>query len=214
MQPRAVQCRHSAVMPTQAFFQDLLKSFDPQQKKEATPPEPKFDPVVVEPDFRVAALFLGGGILLDTLPILQFTLGPILTLLGVLFLVQAYRVRFRFDEEGYFEVLLNAGDELKQSGENFAVGGENKWKTSSIVNYDFFPGFDSALGKVTGPILVYFKETQTPEDSWDVGPGKYANDLEKIQAGSAVPGQVHFFPAVAKAEQIRDEFVKRNVKKL
>jgi len=37
----------------------------------------------------------------------------------------------------------------------FAVGGENKWKYKSFVNWKFFPSEDL-------PILVYFKETQTP----------------------------------------------------
>ena len=111
----------------QAFFQDFLKNLEPKQA-----PPPKFEPVVIDPDFRIAGLFLGVGVILDTLPILKFTLGPLVTLLGVLFLVQANRVRFRFDEDS-FEVLLSKGDDkLDKSGENFAVGGDNKWKTDSI----------------------------------------------------------------------------------
>ena len=35
------------------------------------------------------------------------------------------------------------------------MGGENAWKYDTFVNYDFLPSEDF-------PILVYFKETQTP----------------------------------------------------
>jgi hypothetical protein len=34
------------------------------------------------------------------------------------------------------------------------------------------------------PILVYFKETQTPEENWNVGPGEQANSLEAIANGA------------------------------
>jgi Protein of unknown function (DUF3119) len=51
------------------------------------------------------------------------------------------------------EVLLN---KTEASTDNAFVGGENRWKYSSFVNWEFWwPGF---------PILVYFKETQTKPD--------------------------------------------------
>lgn len=34
------------------------------------------------------------------------------------------------------------------------------------------------------PILVYFKETQTPEENWNVGPGEQANSPEAIANGA------------------------------
>jgi len=34
------------------------------------------------------------------------------------------------------------------------------------------------------PILVYFKETQTPEENWNVGPGEQANSEEAIANGA------------------------------
>ena len=34
------------------------------------------------------------------------------------------------------------------------------------------------------PILVYFKETQTPEEFWNVGPGEQANSEEAIAKGA------------------------------
>ena len=33
------------------------------------------------------------------------------------------------------------------------------------------------------PILVYFKETQTPESQWGVGPGEMANSAEAFAEG-------------------------------
>jgi len=187
-------------------------------KKTVQVKKPKFETVVIDPDFRVATLFLSIGVLLDTLPYLALGLGPLVTLLGVLFLVQTFRIRFRFDSDGYFELLSSSKgeDNLQSTGENVVVGGANKWATDTIVNYDFFPKgglFDTETGLI-GPILVYFKETQTPSDSWNEGPGKTANDPEKIATGKAVPGQVHFFPAVCNGKQIRAEFAKRGCGKI
>ena len=34
------------------------------------------------------------------------------------------------------------------------------------------------------PILVYFKETQTPEENWNVGPGEQANSEEALAKGA------------------------------
>ena len=34
------------------------------------------------------------------------------------------------------------------------------------------------------PILVYFKETQTPEEMWNIGPGEQANSEEAIAKGA------------------------------
>ena len=45
-------------------------------------------------------------------------------------------------------------------------------------------------------MLVYFKETQTPQDKWDVGPGKWANS-EEAKAKGAVPGQAPRRPSLA-----------------
>ncbi|TVU32599.1 hypothetical protein EJB05_24336, partial [Eragrostis curvula] len=60
------------------------------------------------------------------------------------------RVRFVFDNEA-LEVKI--GDQLQEGGENVFVGGKNRWKYSTFVNWElWWPQF---------PILVYFKETQT-----------------------------------------------------
>jgi hypothetical protein len=48
------------------------------------------------------------------------------------------------------EVLVGAN---KAESENAFVGGDNKWKFNTFVNWEFWwPNF---------PVLVYFKETQT-----------------------------------------------------
>ena len=53
------------------------------------------------------------------------------------------------------------------------VGGANRWAYNTFVNYETFPkGWDV-------PILVYFKETQTPESQWGVGPGEMANSADQ-----------------------------------
>lgn len=83
--------------------------------------------------------------------------------------------------------------------------------TFQSSNYDFFPAIGSSP---VGPILVYFKETQTDPQFWNDGPGKLANEEAKIKSGEAVAGQVHFFPAVCSSEQILEEFEKRGCGKI
>jgi hypothetical protein len=111
---------------------------------------------IIDKDFRLAAIFLVIGLLLDTIPYLQLTLGPLITVLGVLFLVQTFRLNFVCDNDTF-----SLQDSSQESGENIVVGGENKWTYDSFVNYDFFP--NGWIDQPQGPILVYFKETQTPE---------------------------------------------------
>lgn len=190
----------------------ILDFFSKPQAEEAEVIAPKFETVVIDPDYKPGLFLLGAGLLLDTIPYVQVTLGLFMTLLGILFLVQATRIRFIFDETSLELVNQGEGDELVSSGENFAVGGANRWATDTIVNYDFFP--NGWIDGPIGPLLVYFKETQTPSDSWGEGPGKLANDPDKVAAGVAVPGQVHFFPTVCDARQIRAEFEKRGCGKL
>ena len=134
--------------------------------------------VVINPDYKLAAIFLALGALLDTIPYLQLLPGPFVTLLGVLFAVQATRIRFTFDREA-FE--LKIGDDLEGSGENIVVGGENRWNYDSFVNWEFFP--EGWIDQPQGPILVYFKETQTPKEFWNVGPGEQANSEEALAKG-------------------------------
>lgn len=153
--------------------------------------------VVIAKDFRLSAIFLGAGLLLDNIPYLQLTLGPLVTVLGVLFLVQSFRLDFVCDDSTFSLQDTTKDDTV---GENVIVGGENRWTYDSFVNYDFFP--KGWIDQPQGPILVYFKETQTPSDKWSEGPGASANSDDALAKG-AVKGQVHFFPALCNTQQLR-----------
>uniref|UniRef100_A0A803LHB1 DUF3119 family protein n=1 Tax=Chenopodium quinoa TaxID=63459 RepID=A0A803LHB1_CHEQI len=156
----------------------------------------KRETVVPEPDYRIPIVLLGAtgalvytdnlvaavpvgllGLLLLVQIVLQFiTLTSAVN--RVQFLeFQATRVRFVFDDEA---LEVKVGSELQESGENVFVGGKNRWKYSSFVNWEFWwPNF---------PILVYFKETQTkPEGQIHFFPiifnGKQLYDVMVERAG-------------------------------
>eukprot|EP00586_Coscinodiscus_wailesii_P005753 CAMPEP_0172481728 /NCGR_PEP_ID=MMETSP1066-20121228/7810_1 /TAXON_ID=671091 /ORGANISM="Coscinodiscus wailesii, Strain CCMP2513" /LENGTH=254 /DNA_ID=CAMNT_0013244291 /DNA_START=143 /DNA_END=907 /DNA_ORIENTATION=+ len=190
--------------------QQLTSLFAPKDEVRKEPKKPVLPDVVINRDFKLAAAFLILGLLLDTIPYVQILLGLPITLLGILFLVQTFRIRFVFESDS-FTLKTGNDDNLSDTGENIVVGGENRWTYDSFVNYDFFPR--GWIDQPQGPILVYFKETQTPETEWNTGPGAKANSEEAIAAG-AVPGQVHFFPALCDAKQIRAEFERRGCAKL
>ena len=162
---------------------------------------------VIEPDYKLAA---GALVLGPALIVAPYLFGGFVTLLGVLFIVQTLRIRFVFDDEAFEVKTLDLSEGLDgalgDTGENFAVGGENRWAYSSFVNWEFFP-------TQSFPILVYFKETATPQDKWAVGPGQFANSDDALAKG-AVQGQVHFFPCIGNADQLRDEFIKNGCAKL
>jgi hypothetical protein len=165
------------------------------------------DAVVIDKDFRLAGIFLSIGLLFDTIPWIQLTLGPIVTLLGVLFLVQTVRLNFVCDSSA-FELQTQSGGD---TGENVIVGGANRWRYDTFVNYATFP--KGWIDQPQGPILVYFKETQTPSDKWNEGPGKSANSKESLAKGGK-PGQVHFFPALCNTRQLRAEWERRGCSKI
>jgi hypothetical protein len=58
-----------------------------------------------------------------------------------------------------------AGEErLKESRENFAVGGRNRWRYNSFTDWYFVPSKEF-------PVLMYFRETQTkPEGQFHLFP--------------------------------------------
>lgn len=165
--------------------------------------------VVIKEDFKFAGacLLLGPSILFA-----PWLFGGFISLLGLLLIVQTLRIRFVFDDEAFevktkdFDEILSPDSALVKTGDNFAVGGDNRWAYSSFVNWEFFPSVDL-------PLLVYFKETQTPKEKWEVGPGKIANSPEALAKGAA-NGQVHFFPCIADAQQIKAEFEKRGCARL
>lgn len=163
---------------------------------------------VIAPSYNLAigSLALASIFLIPGSPLkstLSTILGGIpLALFGLFLAYQTTNIRFTFDDKNFSLVKAN----MESSGENFVVGGENVWAYDKFVNYDIFPSRSF-------PILVYFKEQQTPEENWNVGPGEKANSPEAI-ANGAVPGQVHFFPAIANTEDIIKGFEKHNCAKL
>ncbi|EKX50489.1 hypothetical protein GUITHDRAFT_135155 [Guillardia theta CCMP2712] len=138
----------------------------------------KGNEVVIEPDYKAPAA------------------GVPIGALGVLFAVQTGRVRFVLDDEAFeLKVKGQSEQQLDDSGENIVVGGANRWKYPTWVNYDFFPSLEF-------PILVYFKENQTPQEKWGKGPGGFDNRNN---------GQIHFFPAICNTEQLNKVFIEKGL---
>ena len=164
--------------------------------------------IIIEPSYNLAigSLALGAAFGVPGSPLknkLSAILAGIPLLLFGLFLAfQTTTLRFEFDDDA-FSLVKSDGS---STGENVVVGGENSWRYSSFVNRDYFPS-------QSFPILVYFKETQTPEEQWNIGPGEKANSPEAIAKG-AVPGQVHFFPAIGNVEAMEKAFESHGCAKL
>tara|TARA_A100001035_G_scaffold257030_1_gene232767 strand:+ start:795 stop:1286 length:492 start_codon:yes stop_codon:yes gene_type:complete len=118
----------------------------------------------------------------------------IFTLFGGFVAYQTTTLSFKFDEDSFSLVKTADGTSL---GENVVVGGENDWKYSSFVNWDYYPSKDL-------PILVYFKETQTPIDARVEAPDIVVDNLD---------GQAHYFPAIARSDKLTELFTKYNCKK-
>ena len=72
------------------------------------------------------------------------------------------------------------GEDLRDTGDNIVVGGANRWAYGSFVNWEFFP--EGWIDQPQGPILVYFKETQSiRERDGMLGLGQSANSEEEHQ---------------------------------
>ncbi|XP_043699184.1 uncharacterized protein LOC122649975 [Telopea speciosissima] len=135
----------------------------------------KRESVIPDPDYRIPVVLLGlaGGLVYTDNIVAATPIG----LLGLLLLVQTTRVRFVFDDDA---LEVKVGEQLEESGENVFVGGKNRWKFSTFVNWElWWPNF---------PILVYFKETQTkPEGQVHFFPvifnGKQLYDVMVERAG-------------------------------
>lgn len=159
----------------------------------AEPKTPAIPDVVVDSDYTLAAVFASIGLSSFILghDIFTSVFGGFFVLLATLFAVQASRIRFVFDGEA-FELKNTSGndEQLSDSGENFVVGGANRWKYDTFLNYEFFPKGSPI------PILVYFKETQT------------------IKEDGSNDGQIHFFPAIANCKQLKEQFELRGCAKV
>lgn len=163
---------------------------------------------VIAPSYQLAigTLTLGAAFGLPNSPLKKgltpYLAGIPLLLFGLFIAFQTTNLRFTLSDSNFSLVK----SDLTTTGENLVVGGENSWAYNSFVNYDFFPSRSF-------PILVYFKETQTPEEMWNTGPGEQANSPEAIAKG-AKPGQVHFFPAIGNVEQMAKGFEKHDCAKI
>jgi Protein of unknown function (DUF3119) len=106
---------------------------------------------------------------------------------------QTTTLRFQFDDTSFSLVKADG----QSNGKNIVVGGENSWKYNTFVNYDFLPSEEF-------PILVYFKETQTPKQNW----------VEVPIVVDKAAGQGHFFPAIANTAQLKAAFESNKCAKL
>jgi NIMA (never in mitosis gene a)-related kinase len=154
-------------------------------------PAPRAALEVVDPSYNLAlgSVALGAAFGVPGSPlknkVTAFTAGPLFLLFGLFIAFQTTNLRFTFDDENF--ALVKA--DLSSTGENVVVGGENRWAYKSFVNYDFLPSEDF-------PILVYFRETQTP-----------VSDREEVPlVVDELDGQVHFFPAISNVKALRQGF--------
>ena len=122
-------------------------------------------------------------------------LAVVLTLFGLFVGYQTTTLRFSFSDTNFS---LGKSDG-SNAGENVVVGGENSWKYDTFVNWNFLPSENF-------PILVYFRENQTPRSNWVEGPDALTVDKEE--------GQVHYFPAIANVKQLKMQFEAHGCKHL
>ena len=119
------------------------------------------DPVLIDSSYNLAA---GCAVIGTVCGVLENFKGPTGKLFGggaIAFTVfaafiafQTTTLRFQFDDTNFSLVKADGSS----NGKNIVVGGENSWKYNTFVNYDFLPSEEF-------PILVYFKETQTPVEN-------------------------------------------------
>jgi hypothetical protein len=123
--------------------------------------------------------------------------------LASLLWVQTNRVRCVFDEEGFefYNIKgpglnLDKGAWLEKKPGNFVTEARNRWSYDKIVDYEFFPSVDF-------PLIIYMKETQTPEEQW----GQHIAALDTTGGG-----QPHFFPGLFNGREFREQMEKHGVK--
>jgi len=153
-----------------------------QKKKEPAPP------LLISQDYKLAAGTVALTAALSALKAGLALPAPFLIfpgffgLLGALLTVQSGRVVFAFDDKA-FEVRTGSSStgETQDSGENFAVGGENRWNYNTFTRWNFIPSEDF-------PLFMYFYETQTN--------GKDAE-------------QFHLFPVIMDSQQLGDAMKER-----
>jgi Protein of unknown function (DUF3119) len=124
-------------------------------------------------------------------------------LFAALLWVQTRRVRLVFHKDGFeFYNLkgpgldLDKGAWLQSKPDNYVVGTQNYWEYDKITNYGFFPSIEY-------PVIVYFKETQTPKEKWN----RWFAAFDSYQRG-----QPHFFPGIVDVNQFKEQMEKRGAK--
>lgn len=125
-------------------------------------------------------------------------------LFAALLWVQTRRVRLVMHKDGFEfynikgpHLDLDNGAWLEAKPDNYVVGTPNRWTYDSIINYGFFPSIEF-------PVIVYFKETMTPEEKWSRWFAAF---------DSYGRGQPHFFPGIVDVYKFRDEMEARGVKR-
>mmetsp|Transcript_5968 Transcript_5968/g.8861 ORF Transcript_5968/g.8861 Transcript_5968/m.8861 type:complete len:213 (-) Transcript_5968:7-645(-) len=192
-------------LSTNAFFLPSARrvsTFIPEHISTASPTTTKLQMGLdlVDPSYNLAigafSVGLTGGFLEDLrdkngeklLTAKPFgALALLFTLFAGFLAFQTTTLRFGFDDDSFSLVKSNGSS----MGENVVVGGENKWAYSSFQNYDFLPSSNF-------PILVYFREDQTPVGNREEVPIVVDN----------LDGQVHFFPAISNVKQLEEGFAK------
>lgn len=148
--------------------------------------------VVIPKNYNISIGAITLGVLVATLAH-NLAIGGLFGLIGFFLFIQTGKVRFVFDDQA-LEVLIaksssgNNGkteEQLEQSRENFAVGGRNRWNYSTVKDWFFIPSRSF-------PVLMYFKEVQTP-GSTDNGKN----------------GQLHLFPVIMDAQLLEQQMAER-----
>lgn len=97
------------------------------------------EPLIIAPDYRVALGFGLTGLGLALPPLSNPGAGVPLALIGAFLATRTQKVRFVFDDEAMEVMTVGSDGELELSGENFAVGGRNRWAYSTFTNWEFYP---------------------------------------------------------------------------
>ena len=155
---------------------------------------------VADPSYNLAigSVILGGVFGLPSrqpsiVSRLGYTLGALCAAFGLFIAFQTTTLRFTFSDSDFALVKADGSS----TGKNVVVGGENVWRYDTFVNWDFLPS-------ESFPVLVYFRETQTPAESREEVPLVVDN----------LDGQVHFFPAISDAQQLKAQFLQHRCAKI
>jgi hypothetical protein len=125
-------------------------------------------------------------------------------LIAALLWVQTRRVRLVFEKDSFEfynikgpSLDFDQGAWLERKPDNYVSGTINRWKYDNITNWSFFPSLDY-------PLIVYFKETETPMEQWD----KWFAVFDTYGKG-----QPHFFPGIVNARQFKEQMEMRGVQR-